>query len=154
MTRSRQLAAIMFTDILGYTVLMQRTEEEAILAREKHRHIFNSITKKYYGRILQYNARSPLPALESLECALAMAEPEGYMQLFVDEGIPMNRLLKQALAQGIKPNNKDLNYLAELVEAGKIKPVIDKSYSIGEIYEAFRYYEDDLALGKSSNYHI
>jgi NADPH:quinone reductase-like Zn-dependent oxidoreductase len=47
-----------------------------------------------------------------------------------------------------KPNKKDLNYLAELYEAGKIKPVIDKSYSLGEISEAFRYYEQDLALGK------
>ena len=47
-----------------------------------------------------------------------------------------------------KPNKKDLNYLAELYETGKIKPVIDKSYSLGEISEAFRYYEQDLALGK------
>lgn len=47
-----------------------------------------------------------------------------------------------------KPNKKDLNYLAELCIAGKIKPVIDKSYSLAEISEAFRYYEDDLALGK------
>jgi len=47
-----------------------------------------------------------------------------------------------------KPNNKDLNYLAELFEAGKIKPIIDKSYSLNEISEAFRYYEKDLALGK------
>ena len=47
-----------------------------------------------------------------------------------------------------KPNKEDLTYLAELYEAGKIKPVIDKSYSLSEISEAFRYYEKDLALGK------
>ena len=54
MTRSRQLAAIMFTDIEGYTALMQQNEETAIQARSKHRQIFNAITEKYKGRILQY----------------------------------------------------------------------------------------------------
>ena len=54
MTRSRQLAAIMFTDIEGYTTLMQQNEEKAIQARDKHRLIFNTITEKHNGRILQY----------------------------------------------------------------------------------------------------
>lgn len=56
MPRSRQLAAIMFTDIEGYTSLMQQNEEKAIEAREKHRRIFNPITAKHHGRILQYMA--------------------------------------------------------------------------------------------------
>lgn len=47
-----------------------------------------------------------------------------------------------------KPNKKDLSYLAELFEQSKIKPVIDKSFSLGEISEAFRYYEEGLAPGK------
>jgi len=47
-----------------------------------------------------------------------------------------------------KPNKKDLNYLAELYETGKIAPVIDTCYSLNEVSEAFRYYEEDLALGK------
>ena len=47
-----------------------------------------------------------------------------------------------------KPNKKDLNYLTELFDAGKIKPVIDKCFTLDEVYEAFKYYEKDLALGK------
>jgi NADPH:quinone reductase-like Zn-dependent oxidoreductase len=47
-----------------------------------------------------------------------------------------------------KPNKKDLQYLAELCEAGKVVPVIDKSFPLIEIVEAFKYYGEDLAQGK------
>jgi LuxR family maltose regulon positive regulatory protein len=44
------------------------------------------------------------PALESLKRALALAEPEGYVRIFVDEGQPMPALLREAAKQGIAPN--------------------------------------------------
>jgi len=47
-----------------------------------------------------------------------------------------------------KPNKKDLDTLTELFEAGKIVPVIDRTYQLSQLTEAFRYYEDGLALGK------
>jgi len=47
-----------------------------------------------------------------------------------------------------KPNKKDLDTLTELFEAGKIVPVIDRTYPLSQLTEAFRYYEDGLALGK------
>lgn len=40
------------------------------------------------------------PALESLERALCLAEPEGYVGVFVHEGMPMVRLLKEAAFRG------------------------------------------------------
>jgi len=36
MSQSRQLAAIMFTDIQGYTAIMQQDEKQAIKIRERH----------------------------------------------------------------------------------------------------------------------
>ena len=42
-------------------------------------------------------------ALAALTEALALAEPEGYVRLFVNEGAPMARLLYQAAQQGIAP---------------------------------------------------
>jgi NADPH:quinone reductase-like Zn-dependent oxidoreductase len=47
-----------------------------------------------------------------------------------------------------KPSKKDLNYLVELFEAGKLVPIIDRIYPLIDVIEAFRYYGKDLALGK------
>jgi LuxR family maltose regulon positive regulatory protein len=43
-------------------------------------------------------------ALAVLARALALAEPEGYGHIFVDEGAPMKQLLAAAAAQGIMPD--------------------------------------------------
>jgi LuxR family maltose regulon positive regulatory protein len=43
-------------------------------------------------------------ALVSLERALSLAEPEGFVRTFVDEGEPSARLLRRALSQRIAPN--------------------------------------------------
>jgi len=46
------------------------------------------------------------------------------------------------------PNNKDLVLLKELIESGKIKTVIDRTYPLPEATKAFRYLEEDHAQGK------
>jgi LuxR family maltose regulon positive regulatory protein len=43
-------------------------------------------------------------AIIVLERALVLAEPEGYVRLFVDEGTPMARLLYEAATRGIAPD--------------------------------------------------
>ena len=47
-----------------------------------------------------------------------------------------------------RANQKDLVYMKELLEAGKVKPVIDRSYKLSEVPEAFRYFEEGHAQGK------
>ena len=44
--------------------------------------------------------------------------------------------------------NKDLRYLVELFEAGKLKPVIDKCFPLEETAKAFRYFGDGCFKGK------
>jgi LuxR family maltose regulon positive regulatory protein len=54
---------------------------------------------------LANQARGDIPAaLASLQTALTLAEPEGYVRNFVDEGQPMASLLKAAAKQGIARN--------------------------------------------------
>ena len=47
-----------------------------------------------------------------------------------------------------KANQKDLVMLKELVEAGKVVPVIDKRYPLSEAAEALRYLGAGHARGK------
>ncbi len=45
-------------------------------------------------------------------------------------------------------NKKDLTILSDLMQAGKVKPVIDRGYSLSEVPEAIRYLEKGHARGK------
>jgi len=47
-----------------------------------------------------------------------------------------------------KPNQKDLMIMKELLEAGKVKPVIDRCYPLSEVADALRYLEEGHAHGK------
>jgi len=54
---------------------------------------------------LAHHAQGNIPrALDPLERALTLAEPEGYARLLVDEGPPMARLLYEALSRRIAPD--------------------------------------------------
>jgi NADPH:quinone reductase-like Zn-dependent oxidoreductase len=48
----------------------------------------------------------------------------------------------------MKPNQQDLIFVKELLEAGKVKPVIDRSYPLAEVPAALRYLETGRAQGK------
>jgi NADPH:quinone reductase-like Zn-dependent oxidoreductase len=48
---------------------------------------------------------------------------------------------------GLKPN-KDLVFIGELIEAGKVVPAIDRRYALSEVPEALRYFGEGHAKGK------
>lgn len=67
---------------------------------------------------LAYQAQGSVKqALMALERALSLAEPEGYVRIFVDEGQPMAELLKRAAARGIATD-----YVGELLAAFSTEP--------------------------------
>ena len=76
MARTRQLAAIMFTDIDGYAALMQQDESKAVELKERHHEVFHLVTKKFHGKILQNMGHESLSlfssAVEAAECAIEM----------------------------------------------------------------------------------
>jgi class 3 adenylate cyclase len=87
MSKKRQLAAIMFTDIEGYTSLMQQDEGIAISLREKHREIFVRSTMKFRGKIIQYFGDGTLSVFKS---SVEAVESAIEMQLsFILENIPV-----------------------------------------------------------------
>jgi NADPH:quinone reductase-like Zn-dependent oxidoreductase len=48
----------------------------------------------------------------------------------------------------VKPNKEDLQFLKQLIEAGKLTPMIDRTYPLSEVLEAIRYLEGGRARGK------
>ncbi len=48
----------------------------------------------------------------------------------------------------MKPNQKDLLFLKDLMESGKVVSIIDRSYSLEQVPEAIRYLEEGHSRGK------
>jgi len=62
------------------------------------------------GALVQASSGDTTGSLELLDQALGLAEPEGYIRIFLDEGAPMTALLRRAQERGIHSD-----YLTELL---------------------------------------
>jgi Predicted integral membrane protein len=78
MPESRKLAAIMFTDIEGYTAVMQQNEDKAINLKDRHRLILKSEHKNFNGTIIQFYGDGTLSifnsVVQAVQCALTMQQ--------------------------------------------------------------------------------
>lgn len=70
-----------------------------------------------------------------------------FQPMFLGPFLTMNTKMKMSNLS-MKPNRDDLAVIKELIEAGKVVPVIDRSYPLSEIAEAIRYYGEGHARGK------
>ena len=87
MAQKRRLAAIVFTDIEGYTALMQKDEKSSVEIRAVHRKIFDGITQKHQGEIIQYFGDGTLSifssSVEAVHCSIEL------QKRFIEAGIPV-----------------------------------------------------------------
>lgn len=65
MASSRQLRAIMFADIAGYTALMQEDEENGLQLRDKFQRKLQEVVSAHYGRILEFKGDGALCSFTS-----------------------------------------------------------------------------------------
>jgi len=81
MKEIRMLAAIMFTDMVGYTAMMQENERYAKTLRDKHRDVLERLVAEHRGQILQYYGDGTLSIFGSaIEAALCSARIQQELQ--------------------------------------------------------------------------
>jgi TolB-like protein/Flp pilus assembly protein TadD len=72
--QTRHLVAIMFTDVAGYTALMQRDEQKARQVRDRHRAVLKDVLAPHRGELLEHYGDGSLSifasAIEAVHCAL------------------------------------------------------------------------------------
>jgi LuxR family maltose regulon positive regulatory protein len=84
---------------------------QRLLAAAENGQRMGSVLEILVMQALAHEAQSDIASARvPLERALALAEPEGYVRLFVDEGVPMAQLLSAIAAQKILPD-----YVAKLL---------------------------------------
>jgi TolB-like protein/Flp pilus assembly protein TadD len=72
----RQLSAILFADMTGYTALMQENEQLARTKRKRLKEVLEKSVVQYYGKVLQYYGDGSLSifssAIDSVKAAIAI----------------------------------------------------------------------------------
>ncbi len=88
---TRRLAAIMFTDIVGYTALMGADEEHAFKMLRKNRDIHRHLIKKYNGELIKEMGDGMLAsfslATDAVRCAKAIQIEAGKQNIPLKIGI-------------------------------------------------------------------
>lgn len=76
MDQLRQLSGIMFTDIEGYTAMMEEDEEKAIFLKDRYRLIIQTEHKNFNGNIIQFYGDGTLSifnsVIQAVRCAIKM----------------------------------------------------------------------------------
>ena len=78
MPSTRQLAAILFTDIAGYTAMMQRDEQSAIKMVKHHRAVLERTVDEFEGNVIEFYGDGSLCIFTSItkamHCALSIQQ--------------------------------------------------------------------------------
>lgn len=94
---------------------------ERLLQEAKEKARLRSRIEILVLRTLAYHARNEMSAaLAALETALTLAEPEGYVRIFVDEGTSMAELLRRFRTRDVTPRIKE--YVHTLLAAFENSP--------------------------------
>jgi len=81
MNEIRMLAAIMFTDMVGYTAMMQENERLAKILRDKHKDVLENSVSEHRGQILQYYGDGTLSVFGSaIEAAICGTQIQQRLQ--------------------------------------------------------------------------
>jgi NADPH:quinone reductase-like Zn-dependent oxidoreductase len=121
---------------LGADKVIDYTKEDFTENGETYDVIFDAVGKASYSGSLR-----------------SLKKDGAYLQAVGAPGISIRMRLtsmtssKKLVGGGAPPKSEDLVFLGELVEAGKIKPVIDRVYPMEQIVEAHRYVDTGRKKG-------
>lgn len=126
-----------WVEALGCDRVLDYTQQDFTQTSARYDIIFDAVGKRSFA-----------------ECKLVL-KPRGiYITTLPDNGIILQNFLtafwpgKKAKLVFESPNRQDLDYLREAIEAGKLRPIIDRVYPLSEVAEAHRYSETERAAGK------
>jgi NADPH:quinone reductase and related Zn-dependent oxidoreductases len=126
-----------FVNNLGANFVLDYAEVDFTKQTEKYDIILDAVGKKTFAEcenVLETEGVyiSTLPSFDNL------------VPMFLSWFVPG----KKAKSIVANANNSDLGILRELIESGKVEPIVDRTYSLQEVAAAHAYSETGRAVGK------
>ncbi|MBW4562266.1 MAG: NAD(P)-dependent alcohol dehydrogenase [Mojavia pulchra JT2-VF2] len=126
-----------FVKSLGANRVIDYTQQDFTTEAIKYDIVFDTVAKRSFSmcqKVLKPNGVyvTTLPTPEVLVQSVLTAFLPGQKAKLVVE----------------KPNTQDLVYLKDLIEAGRVRTVIDRTYPLPELAQAHAYSESERAVGK------
>lgn len=150
-TLAIQIAKLFDVEVTG----VDRPEKSDMMAALGADHVIDYTREDFTRNGRRYDLIFDVKTTHSVFDYQRALSPNG---IYVTVGGKTSRILQLVLFRKLcgKKNmhlvfykaNKDLDYLAELFEAGKLKPVIDKCFPLEETANAFRYFGEGCFRGK------
>src|ERR1700693_948316 len=133
---------------IGADHVIDYTKEDFTKGDRRYDVIFDNVSNHSFSdrrRVLTPNGVCVLAGIGG-----AGLHPEAWGRIV---GILKTKLLSRFVRQkfvgyGTATNKEDLKLLSDLMQTGKVTPVIDRTYKLSETAEAMRYFEEGHARGK------
>jgi NADPH:quinone reductase-like Zn-dependent oxidoreductase len=128
---------------IGADHVIDYTKEDFTQNGQRYDLIFDAVGNRSvsdYQRVLNPNGICSVAGFTTLSRL--------FQVVFLGAWVSMTGSQKIGLMKTAKPNKKDLLFIKELLEAGKVVSVIDRTYPLSETPEAIRYLEKGHAQGK------
>jgi NADPH:quinone reductase-like Zn-dependent oxidoreductase len=123
---------------LGAAQVIDYTQEDFTQSEGRYDLIFDAVRKSSFSECRRALARQGIYVTTAASPALLLQQ----------QWISMTGSQKMVPMAFSRPGKRDLQDLKELLEAGKLRPVIDRSYTLSDVPEALRYYAEGHARGK------
>lgn len=123
--QSRQLAAILFTDIVGYTAIMQQDEQMAVNITRHYITVLNQLVAEHDGRILNDYGDGSLcsfsSATEAVQCAVEIQQ-----QLQTEPKVPLRIGLHvgELFFEGDKVMGDSVNIASRIQSLGQANAIL------------------------------
>jgi NADPH:quinone reductase-like Zn-dependent oxidoreductase len=115
-------------------------------------HVIDYTREDFTQNGQRYDLILDIKAFRSISDYEHALSPQG---MYVLAGGSVTRILQTAIAgkdrmvnYQVRPSQEDLVFMKELIEAGKLVPVIDKRYKLSEVPEALRHFTEGRHSGK------
>lgn len=147
LNQNRQLAAILFTDIVGYTAMMQVDEQKAVAVTNHYITVLNQSVEKHHGKVLNDYGDGSLCTFPSVTDALYCAI-EIQQQLQAEPKVPLRIGLHsgEVFFEGNKVMGDSVNVASRIQSLGQANTILF-SKEIGDKIKNQIYFKC-ISLGK------